>query len=120
MECRHPTSSVNKKFETQLSAGKVMLTISGCKTTNFGASPREGTTGNSVHFSETLRNKLKPAIGTERRGLLSKGVAVLHDNARPHTAVHTVESLRQLSFELRIVVTWTLLAITCLAHSKTL
>jgi transposase len=46
-----------------------------------------------------LRDKLKPAIRTKRRGLLSEGVALLHDNARPHTAAHTVETLRQLNFE---------------------
>ncbi|KFM61634.1 hypothetical protein X975_19452, partial [Stegodyphus mimosarum] len=33
-----------------------------------------------------LNVKLKPAIRSKRRGLLSKGVVLLHDNARPHTA----------------------------------
>jgi histone-lysine N-methyltransferase SETMAR len=46
-----------------------------------------------------LRDKLKPAIRTKCWGLLSKGVALLHDNARPHTAAHTVETLHHLNFE---------------------
>ena len=28
-----------------------------------------------------------------------KGVVLLHDNARPHTAAHTAETLRKLKFE---------------------
>jgi hypothetical protein len=58
-----------------------------------------GATVNSAHYSETLRDKLTPAIRTKRRGLLSKGVALLHDNTRPHTAAHTVETLRHLNSE---------------------
>jgi hypothetical protein len=45
---------------------------------------------NSVRYSEMLWDKLKPAIGTKRRGLLPKGVAMLHYNARPHTVAHTI------------------------------
>ncbi|PNF23181.1 hypothetical protein B7P43_G02737 [Cryptotermes secundus] len=35
----------------------------------------------------------------KRRGLLSKGVVLLHDNARPHTAAHTAETLQKLKFD---------------------
>lgn len=58
-----------------------------------------GTTINSVRYSEMLTAKLKPAIRSKRRGLLSKGVVLLHDNARPHTAAHTAETLQKLNFE---------------------
>jgi hypothetical protein len=44
----------------------------------------KGETVNSVRYSTTLEEKLKPAI--RNHGLLSKGVLLLHDNARPHTA----------------------------------
>jgi histone-lysine N-methyltransferase SETMAR len=57
------------------------------------------TTVNSARYSDILRDKLKPAIRTKRRGLLSKGVALLDDNARPHTAAHTLKTLRHLNFE---------------------
>jgi hypothetical protein len=46
-----------------------------------------------------LANNLKPAVRTKRRGLLSKTVLLLHDNARPHTARMTVETINHLGFE---------------------
>ncbi|RZF31922.1 hypothetical protein LSTR_LSTR011519 [Laodelphax striatellus] len=46
-----------------------------------------------------LTAKLKPAIRSKPRGLLSKGVVLLHDNARQHTAAHTAETLRKLKSE---------------------
>ncbi|GBM15323.1 hypothetical protein AVEN_210950-1 [Araneus ventricosus] len=45
-----------------------------------------GTTINSEVYCRMLK-KLKRAIQNKRRGLLSSGVVLLHDNARPHTAV---------------------------------
>ncbi|GBN21993.1 hypothetical protein AVEN_161371-1 [Araneus ventricosus] len=51
-----------------------------------------GTTINSEVYCRTL-NKLKRAIQNKRRGLLSSGVVLLHDNARPHTAVRTGEGV---------------------------
>jgi len=46
-----------------------------------------------------LRNELRPAIRTKRRGRLSQGVVLLHDNARPHTTAHTINTLQQLNWE---------------------
>jgi hypothetical protein len=46
-----------------------------------------------------LSNKLKPEVRTKRRGLLSTGVLLLHDNALLHTAIHTVQTLVKLGFE---------------------
>jgi histone-lysine N-methyltransferase SETMAR len=46
-----------------------------------------------------LANNLKPAVRTKRRGLLSKTVLLLHDNARPHTARITVETINHMGFE---------------------
>jgi histone-lysine N-methyltransferase SETMAR len=54
---------------------------------------------NSVRYSEMLSTKLKPAIRTKRRGLLSTCVLLLHDNVRPHTDIHTVQTLVKLGFE---------------------
>ena len=42
---------------------------------------------------------LLSAIRSKRRGLLSKGVVLLHDNARPYTAAHTAETLQKFKFE---------------------
>ena len=44
-----------------------------------------GRTINGERYQETLTN-LRRAIQNRRRGKLSKGVLLLHDNARPHTA----------------------------------
>jgi len=56
-------------------------------------------TVNSAGYSDLLVNELKPAMRTKRRGLLSKRVLLIHDNARPHEAAHTVDTLRALKFE---------------------
>ena len=57
-----------------------------------------GATVNSVRYSEVLSTELKPAIRTKRRGLLSSGALLLHDNARPRTAIHTLQTLVKLDF----------------------
>ena len=46
-----------------------------------------------------LRNELRPAIRSKRRGSLTQGVLLLHDNARPHTAHFTINTIRQLNWE---------------------
>ena len=43
--------------------------------------------------------RLKPEIWSKRRRQLSKGIVLLHDNARSHTAAHTVETLQKHKFE---------------------
>ena len=53
----------------------------------------------SARYSDTLVNKLMPAIQPKCRGLVSKRVLLLHNNAHPHTAAHTVDTLRTLKFE---------------------
>jgi len=100
MEWKHPDSPAKKKFKTQPSAGKVMLTL-------FWDSKRpiledyleKGCTINSARYSDLLANNLKPAVRTKRRGLLSKKVLLLHDNACPHTTSHTIETIIHLGFE---------------------
>jgi hypothetical protein len=49
-------------------------------------------------YRTMLEEKLKPAIRSLCRGLLSKGVLLLHDNARPHNAAATVTSIQTLKF----------------------
>jgi hypothetical protein len=52
-----------KKFETQLSAGKVMLTVFWDSHGPILEHYQErGTAVNSAHYIEMLRDKLKPAI----------------------------------------------------------
>jgi len=53
-----------------------------------------GTTVTSATYCDMLQRELKPAIPSKRRGKLSKEILLLHDNARPHTAAHTLETLK--------------------------
>jgi len=50
-------------------------------------------------YADLLRNHLRPAIKSKRRGILSTCVLLQHDNARPHTARSTVATIQNLSFE---------------------
>jgi hypothetical protein len=45
-----------------------------------------GTTVTSATYCDMLQGGLKPAILSKRRGRLSEGVLLLHDNVFPHTA----------------------------------
>jgi hypothetical protein len=52
----------------------------------------QGTTVNAESYCATLR---RFAIQNRRRGLLSSGVMLLHDNARPHVASITQAMLQE-------------------------
>jgi hypothetical protein len=43
--------------------------------------------------------KLCRAIQNKRRGMLSQGVVMLHDNARPHTAAATQDLIATFGWE---------------------
>jgi hypothetical protein len=47
----------------------------------------------------TLQKGLKPAIRCKRKGRLSEGILLLHNNVRPNTVAHTLETLRKLKWE---------------------
>jgi hypothetical protein len=49
--------------------------------------------------SEMLCDRLKPAIWSKWKGLLSEGALLLHYNAHPHIAAQTVETLKKLNFK---------------------
>ena len=99
-EWRHTFSPKPKKFCTQPSAGKVMLTL-------FWDEQEvilehymlRGNAVTSATYADLLKNHLCPAIKSKQRGLLSTGVLLQHDNARPHTAHSTVATIQDLSFE---------------------
>ncbi|KAJ4435469.1 hypothetical protein ANN_18085, partial [Periplaneta americana] len=80
----HPSSPKKpRKFKQTLSTQKVMATVfwdrKGVLLLDFMP---KGTTINANRYCETLR-KLQRAIQNKRRGMLSRGVVLLHDNARP-------------------------------------
>ena len=91
MESRHPTSPRLKKFKSQQSAGKVMVTV-------FGNSvdvilvifmSKEATINSDVSI-DTLK-KSKARIRRVRPTLEMSKVLLQHDNARPHTSLKTHE-----------------------------
>jgi histone-lysine N-methyltransferase SETMAR len=53
-----------------------------------------GQTVNSERYSAMLKDKLKPAIRSKRRGLVSKTLLLHHDNARTHAAAATIETIQ--------------------------
>jgi hypothetical protein len=53
-----------------------------------------------VITSEILKSKLKPTIHNNRESLLSKGVLLLPNKARPHSPASTVEATKQLTSEI--------------------
>ena len=81
-----------------------------------------GTTINSVQYSEMLTDRLKPAIRSKHRRLLSEGIVLLHYNACSHIAAHTAETIRKLKFEVMAHPPYNpdlpRLTNTCLVHSK--
>ena len=56
-------------------------------------------TVNNEGYSDMFQNRLKPAAGSRRSGLLSSGVWLQRDNGRPHSASHTVKQIHNLKLE---------------------
>ena len=101
MQWKNPSSPAPKKFKMQPSAGKLMLTVFWDSQGPILETYQErGTTVTSATYCDMIQRELKPAIHSKRRGKLSKEILLLHDNARPHTAAHTLETLKQLTFRL--------------------
>jgi len=100
MQWKHTSSPSYKKFKSQPSAGKLLLTV-------FWESQgpilehymEKGVTVTSVNYCNMLRNELRPAVRSKRRGRLTQGVLLLHDNARPHTAHLTINTIQKLNWE---------------------
>jgi hypothetical protein len=57
-----------------------------------------GTTINAESYCATLR-RLRYAIQNRWQGILSSGVMLLHDNARPHAAARTQAMLQEFGWE---------------------
>jgi hypothetical protein len=85
----HTFTKKPRKFKQTLSARKLLATVfwdtKGVLLVDFMP---QGTTITSEVYCETLK-KLQRAIQNKRRGMLTSGVVLLHDNMRPHMAAHT-------------------------------
>lgn len=98
MEWRHPGEAPPTKPRAVRSAGKRMATvfwdIEGILLLKWLP---EGESINSKYYCEVLA-ELREAIKRERRGKLSRGVVLLHDNARPHTSNETLAAIQAQGF----------------------
>lgn len=97
---RHTHSPSTKKFKVQFSERKIMASVfwdrKGLLLVDFMP---KGTTINAAAYCETLK-KLKKKIKDKRRGMLTRGVSLLHDNARPHTARLTQDLLVSFGWDI--------------------
>ncbi|GFR80544.1 mariner Mos1 transposase [Elysia marginata] len=58
------------------------------------------TTINAQYYKKVLQDKLRPAIGKKRPGLLESGILFHHDNAPVHTARAVTDVLAGYKWEL--------------------
>lgn len=91
-----------KKFKTVASAGKVMVTVFwdhlGPIHVEFMEKGSTRTITSNT-YCETLK-RLRKAIKDRRPGLLSSGVILIHDNARPHSANQTKQLLQSFKWDI--------------------
>lgn len=99
LEWRHSRSPKKRKFKVTQSDRKIMATVfwdrKGVLLIEFMPT---GTTINAASYCEILK-KLRRAIQNRRRGMLTKGVCLLHDNARPHVARDTKALLEKFGWD---------------------
>jgi histone-lysine N-methyltransferase SETMAR len=99
MEWRHTTSPIKKKFKPTISTCKIMCTVfwdrKGILLVEFLP---QGSTINASAYCDTLK-KLHRAIQNKRRGMFSRGVVMLHDDACPHTAAATQNLILTFGWE---------------------
>jgi hypothetical protein len=88
-----------KKFKQTTSTRKIMCTVFWDRrgVLLMGFLP-QGSTINAGVYCDTLK-KLRRAIQNQRRGLLSRGVVMLHDNPHPYTAPTTQDLISTFGWE---------------------
>ncbi|GFV13250.1 histone-lysine N-methyltransferase SETMAR [Trichonephila clavipes] len=100
MQWRHSNSPKAKKCKNSISAETIMASVF-CDTQSsplLECMPL-GTTIKAAAYFNSLK-RLRRTIQNKRRGMLTNGVRLLHDNARPHTAlVITKALLKQFKWE---------------------
>jgi len=88
----------SKEFQASIFSQKNHGHFSGTKGILLIDFLERGLTINADAYCENVR-KLRRAIQKKRHGMLSSGIVLLHDNARPHTAARTAELLQQFRWE---------------------
>ena len=100
LQWRHTHSPRNKKFKTSISVKKIMVFIfwdrKGIFLVDFMP---PATTINAAAYCDTL-TQLQRAIQNKRRGMLSSGVCLLHDNAWSHSTYVTTALLEKFKLDI--------------------
>jgi histone-lysine N-methyltransferase SETMAR len=90
---------MKKKFKTSTSTQKIMATVfwdrKGVLLVDF--MPHRMTI-HAATYCETLK-RLRCAIQNRRRGMLTRSVCLLHDNARAYTAIATQQLFQSFNWE---------------------
>jgi len=98
MQWRHPESPKPKKAKTTFSVGKVTTTIfwdsKGALYVDFLTERR---TINAEYYSALLEDPVKAAIRNKRKRAQTS-VSFLQDNARPHVAARTTDTIQKLKW----------------------
>jgi histone-lysine N-methyltransferase SETMAR len=99
MQWKHAQSPTPTKFRTQASAGKVMATIfwDAQGVIHMDYLPHKTTITGQYYADLLLR--LRHSIKEKRRGMLSRGVLLLHDNAPVHAAKIAQVALNEAGFQ---------------------
>ncbi|KAG8189987.1 hypothetical protein JTE90_001444 [Oedothorax gibbosus] len=97
MEWRHSDSPRKVKFKQTISAHKITVYWDRKRVLLVDFLPRNETI-NAAAYCETLNN-MRRSIQNKRRGKLSKGIVLLHDNARPHVANRTKYLITSFKWE---------------------
>ena len=97
---KHATSPPPKKAKVQKSGGKVMVSVfwdcRGVILTDYLA---KGQTITGAYYCNLL-SKLRDAIKQKRRGMITRGVRLLADNAPVHTCQAAAVEARRCGFEI--------------------
>ncbi len=101
MEWRRKGEGPPVKAKTAPSIGKVMITVFwDCDGIILIDYLPQGRTINAEYYSDTLKGPLRKAIAEKRPGKLHARPLLQHDNARPHTARLTMDTISELRWEL--------------------
>lgn len=97
---KHKSSPPPRKFKLSSSAGKVMASVfwdsQGVLLIDYLAKGETITGNYYARLLKTLRDKIKE----KRRGKLSKGILLLHDNASAHTSQIAIATAQDCGFEI--------------------
>lgn len=97
---KHSSSPPPKKAKVQKSAGKIMLSVFwDCRGVILTDYLTKGHTVTSTYYCNLL-NKLKESVKQKRRGMLTKGVRLLVDNAPAHSSQASVVEAMTCGFQL--------------------